>query len=404
MTTEDGDLFMSPAEIYEKITGGDGLGSIQREQTNATRELEREQDRADQVMSLAKAIREGWQGEAASAAYGVAMPLAEQMIGNAIKLKYAGDLLARQSESFQTAYHSVRPISDPPEGSVDEKFPFDVDHEIAVKKYRDDAQNNLYVYGVYDEASRYNETNMPQEYLAGERTGGGAVDVDPGEVIKIGDPGPGEPRPGNPRPGGPGPGGWFTDGPYRGSNPGGSESGGFDPGPGGSVGGSGAQTGPTEYRPSSRPPAAYPLPTYPEPGQPSPVSGGPGFVGGVPVGGYPGGGPGGFGPRGGSPGAGGFGPRGNGGPGSGGVRGPGGAAGAGALAAEEAAARRAAQAATGGRPGAGPMGAPVGAGRGKNDEDNEHQRKVLIESDGEALFGSDVLTAPQVIGDDEYED
>jgi hypothetical protein len=50
------------------------------------------------------------------------------------------------------------------------------------------------------------------------------------------------------------------------------------------------------------------------------------------------------------------------------------------------------------------MGAPVGAGRGKDDEEKEHQRKVLIEPDAEGTFGSDVLTAPQVIGDDEYED
>ena len=49
-------------------------------------------------------------------------------------------------------------------------------------------------------------------------------------------------------------------------------------------------------------------------------------------------------------------------------------------------------------------GAPLGAGRGKGDEDDEHKRKVLIEADAEGVFGSDVLTAPQVIGDDEYED
>jgi hypothetical protein len=50
------------------------------------------------------------------------------------------------------------------------------------------------------------------------------------------------------------------------------------------------------------------------------------------------------------------------------------------------------------------MGVPVGAARGKDDEDAEHQRKVLIEADAEDTFGSDVLTAPQVVGDDEYED
>jgi hypothetical protein len=49
------------------------------------------------------------------------------------------------------------------------------------------------------------------------------------------------------------------------------------------------------------------------------------------------------------------------------------------------------------------MGAPAGGGRGK-DEDAEHERKVLIEADPEETFGSEVLTAPQVIGDEEYED
>jgi hypothetical protein len=49
------------------------------------------------------------------------------------------------------------------------------------------------------------------------------------------------------------------------------------------------------------------------------------------------------------------------------------------------------------------MGGPAG-GRRDQEEDQEHTRKVLIETDAESVFGSEVLTAPQVIGDDEYED
>lgn len=54
----------------------------------------------------------------------------------------------------------------------------------------------------------------------------------------------------------------------------------------------------------------------------------------------------------------------------------------------------------------GAAGMPMGAmgGQGKGDEDDEHERKIMIESGGEDVFGSDTLTAPQVIGDDEYED
>ncbi|MGB3438791.1 MAG: hypothetical protein WBA97_08570, partial [Actinophytocola sp.] len=73
--------------------------------------------------------------------------------------------------------------------------------------------------------------------------------------------------------------------------------------------------------------------------------------------------------------------------------------------AEEAAARRAAAAGVARGGAGGPMGGgPMGGGQGKGDEDEEHKRKVLLEIDSESVFGSDVLTAPQVIGDDEYED
>jgi hypothetical protein len=66
--------------------------------------------------------------------------------------------------------------------------------------------------------------------------------------------------------------------------------------------------------------------------------------------------------------------------------------------------RRGGLAAAGGRGAGGmPMGA-MGGGRGKGDEDEEHERKIMIEAGGEDVFGSDVLTAPQVIGDEEDED
>ncbi|MFL6119886.1 hypothetical protein [Actinophytocola sp.] len=392
--------FLTPAEIYRQLTEGKGPGALQEEQTQTVEERAEEEDRAAQVRSLANEIQAGWQGDASSGAYGAAMPLAERMLENAAKLDRSQDLLARQVDSFNTAVRSVRPVSDPPEMSVDEPFPFDVDHDKAVAEYQDAAQNNIEVFRVYDGASHYNETNLPQEYHAGNRAGGDVSVEESGDVIEVGDPGP---RGGDPKDTGP-----FSGGPYPGQEP---APGGYPPG---------VEHGPSEYRPTStagRPPtpgvtypSTYPGGSYPNAGQSAPVAGGPGFVGGVPVGGY--GDERGFGPRGGSGGGEPGGVRGTGGEpggvrGPGAVRGPGGrgpGAGTGALAAEEAAARRAAaRAAGGGRPG-GAVGAPVGGGRNKDDEDAEHQRKVLIEADAEEMFGSDELTAPQVIGDDEYED
>ncbi len=54
----------------------------------------------------------------------------------------------------------------------------------------------------------------------------------------------------------------------------------------------------------------------------------------------------------------------------------------------------------GGRGGAGGMGAP--RGKGKGEEDDEHERpSYLVEGDPESTFGNDQLTAPSVIGGDD---
>ncbi|MFD2397890.1 hypothetical protein ACFSVJ_15630 [Prauserella oleivorans] len=41
----------------------------------------------------------------------------------------------------------------------------------------------------------------------------------------------------------------------------------------------------------------------------------------------------------------------------------------------------------------------AGAGRGQGSDDEEHQRKFLIDEDGNTLFGTDEKTAPPVIGE-----
>ncbi|MGB3441837.1 MAG: hypothetical protein WBA97_24090 [Actinophytocola sp.] len=382
--------FLTPAEIYHQVTQGPGLFDLQRIQAQVQHEVPEEEDRANLIASLGDLIAVGWQGAASAAARGAALPLKEQVLANADKLDQAQDLVSRQAGSFERAHNSVRPVSEPPEQSLDDAFPFDVDHEKEVTAYQADAQHNIAVFQQYDGASEYNETNMPQEFHAGGRDGGD-ISVKSADTIGVGEPRPG---PGDGPPGGPGDEPGNPDGGYR-AGPSGypGEAAGH---PGASAGVTGAsssgdgQTAANDYRSSSG--SLYPTTGYSPPLSGAPVSAAPGgFVGGGSVGGYSGGGA----------------PRAGGGVAGGGggsaVRGPGGAVGAGALAAEENAVRRGMQGAAA-RGGAGPMGAPLGAGRGKDDENAEHERKVLIEADAEQIFGSDVLTAPQVIGDDEYED
>jgi hypothetical protein len=402
-------FFVTADDIYRWLKEGPGAESLNLAQNATQQEMDRENQRADQIVALSNAIQAGWQGEAGGRAYSAASPLAEYALRGAEQLRVSQDLLSRQSASFVDAANRVQPVPEkPPENALNDAFPFDTDIDKETADYQSAAQNNFAVFREYDGASSYNETHMPQEYNTTNRPTGNVTVTPPADTIEVGDSsGPRSAGPGE-YSGGPGNYSGYSAGlsGYPGSTGGSPSGGGPSTGGGypGTVPSGGQQTSPNDYRPSPQPPYSYP-PSYPPVRQPSPVSADPGnYTGGVPYGGnQSGGGGGGFGPRG-SGGSGGFGA---GGPrGFGPTPGPGPGAAAGALAAEEAAARRAAQAAAGIRPGAagGPMGAPMGAGRNKDDEDTEHERKILIETDAEETFGSDVLTAPQVIGDDEYED
>lgn len=159
-----GSFFLTPAQIYRQLTEGAGAATLREEQAQTLEERSREQDRAALVRSLANLVQTGWQGEAGAGAHGAAMSLAERMSENAEKLDRSQDLLSRQIDSFHTAFHSVRPVGNPPEPSLAEKFPFDVDHDRAVREYQDAAQNNIVVFRAYDDASRHNETDMPRSF------------------------------------------------------------------------------------------------------------------------------------------------------------------------------------------------------------------------------------------------
>jgi hypothetical protein len=415
--------FLTPQEIYEQLTGGPGSTRLDDAREKTRSEWGQQEDRAHQITRLGEKIRIGWQGQASDAAFGAALPLAQVALQGADQLDTAQDLLSRQSGSFHRAANEVRPMPpQPPDNPLADMIPFETDLDREVKAYQADAQHNMQVFEGYDNASSYNETNMPKEYSTINHAGG-TISVKPSGGDTGGDSGgdsggdgsrPRTSEPGNfggPGSGGPG----SSGGPGGVGGPGGAPVGG--PVPGGSPGSGPQQTSPSDVRPGA-PGGGFPPAGFPQ--SPAAQQGGSG--GAFPGGGFaPGAG--GFGPgSGGSGSGGGFGGRGGGfgggagagsagGPGAGGAggsgsRGVGPGAGAGALAAEEAAARRGGiGGAAGARGGAGmsPMGA-MGGGRGQGDDDSEHDRKYLVEEDAESVFGSDALTAPQVIGDDEYED
>jgi hypothetical protein len=395
---------MSPHEIYEYLTNGPGTRLLDDAQAAARAEWTKEDGRAELIRKQAELIRGGWQGSAADGAFGAAQPLAKSALDGTDRLSSAEDLLDRQSGSFHRAANSVRPVPQaPPKLDMLDAMVALSDYEKDVKSYQADAQHNIEVFRGYDNASEYNQTNIPKQYTIVSHSGSTiSVTQDDGQRDDTGTYIDSveyqQPRDGNESgtPSGPGsPGGTPAGGTPAGGSPVGGSVSGAQP----------QQTSPSNFAP---PPTTTPTPLPPSTVQPAPTGITPGgLVPGLPVGGYSSGGPGarsgGFGgPGSGGTGSGGPGSSGRGGTGAG-VRGLGAGSGVGALAAEEQAAVRRASAAAATRGGA-MAGAPIGAGRGKGDEDEEHQRKVLIEIDAEGVFGSDILTAPQVIGDDDYED
>jgi hypothetical protein len=208
---------------------------------------------------------------------------------------------------------------------------------------------------------------------------------------------PKTPPPGPPEvpqnPGGPGGGGSLNrpsiqQPPPQGSGGGGRGSGGSG---GGGGGGGGSKdpfqpTPPSNFPPNN--PGTNPSGYVPPQGGGGQYPGGPN--GGPGSGGFGGGGSGFVGGGGGFGPAGGFGPM-----------GPGGAAGAAAPGAAGGPGARGAMGGPGGAAGgrgAGGMGG-MGAGHGQGGEDSEHQRpSYLVEPDPDAMFGTDRLTAPPVIG------
>lgn len=391
-------FWMTPQQIYDELTNGPGSETLAAAQKISYDESRAEQERADRIRRLASTIEGGWQGSAADGAQGAARPLARNAAEGAEYLYLAQDLLDRQTGSFHRAAASVEPIpAQPAAEMLDQVVPFDIDTDAQTRAYQEKAQHNIRVFEGYDNASNHNETCLPQQFSSTNHSGGG-VSVTPADTIDVED----SPRSGE-RVAGPGnysaPGGAaprpqptapsdFQPAPVlpatqqpvpTGSPTGGLGGGGIQDGPGSTFGGSTVPGGAT-------------------------VQGGSRVQGGLDVrgnSGGPGGSPGVRGGPGGSTGA--RGPGGS--PGSpGAVRGPalgpGIGAGTGAVAAEEAAARRAIT--TTRSTTTSPMTAPMSNGRNKED-DQEHTRKVLIEADAESVFGSEELTAPQVIGDDEYD-
>ena len=434
---------ISADQIHQQITQGPQEGSL-RDAEGACKTLqERYEQRANTIRQLNEKMSAAWTGEGGSGAVRGAEPLKIWMEDSSTNLGTANRAIGDQAGAFNTVHGKVQPLpAKPPEsGILNDINPLETDLDRQIQQYNDHAQANVDAFNEYFQASTNNAQQMPDYSRMDGQYGSINVETKPDDGGGKGDgtgPGDGQGsyRPGDGDVGGGGPGGGgYSPGSLPGgsySPPGGGGGGGYSPGdvPGG-VTPPGGKYAPPDYTSPEYTSPEYTSPDYtspeysgPEyddggtssagytaPAYNAPAAGGfgpgssgfgPGSAGGFgPSGGAGGGsygsGGGGYGSSGGGAyGAGGFGPRGS---GLGGGASTGSATpGSGSTGGGYAGARGGSSGSSSsmGRPMMGGMG---GAGRGQGGDDEEHERKYLIEEDGNSLFGTDELTAPPVIGE-----
>ncbi|MBK1784360.1 hypothetical protein JHE00_08465 [Prauserella sp. ASG 168] len=354
-----------------------------------------------------------WEGSAADQAHGYFDSLSTWADGNSSNAQLASEVMYQQSEAATTA-----------KNSMPEEVPFDWKTEMAKWGGNpftmvDSMNSSIETYQrnqeAHSEAARvmtqydndlYGAASKQPVFAEPPKFGVGS-----GEGTGLKPPGTGINMPGN--------GGTEASGFSGGSVPGGGTvpgagGGGSYGSGGGSIGGGGSSVptplpagNVTGSTPRGTNPSGYRPPTATPPRMPSRGGGNNGLngMGAMPMGPMGGGGMGGAGgsdysSKLGRGGAGGFGP---GGSGSGAGAAPGASSGAaktGMGPMGSGAAAPGAAAAAGGR-GAGMAGGMGGAGRGgKGEDDAEHQRPTyLVEGDPDEVFGTDMRTAPPVIGE-----
>ncbi|WP_436492899.1 hypothetical protein [Actinokineospora sp. HUAS TT18] len=404
---------LSAHQIYVAMTQGPGTHSLESAFGVADTEARLEAERAKLVRQLADKIEAGWEGQAGEAAYGAAKPLADVSALGAVNLEKTHVLLEQQATGFNHASAQVLPVAEnPPEANWwDDVTPWDTDTEDEQAKYKEQSAHNIQVYRQYDTQSMSNEQALPMDYSTLQDPGGsvsvtppdggGKEPIDPNKKDPWTPPGTGGDDRNKVNPPPPP---YSEDRPPPYPPPGETRPQAVVPP---------QTTLPNEHhqlpnRDVPRPPYGPPQqpvnplnPLYPQgpygPGGRDGQGGGRGYGPGGPRGGA------GYGPGG----ARGFGPGGGAGEHGAGARagaaehGPGGRAGAGALGGEHGPGGRGAAGAAGaGRGGAGMGGGMGGGGRGQGGEDSEHTRaSFLQEDDPEAIFGTDEVTAPPVIGE-----
>ncbi|WP_370944844.1 hypothetical protein AB5J62_37845 [Amycolatopsis sp. cg5] len=160
---------MSAQEIYENFANAPGPSGL----LQGSDILERIESyytlREDQITKMAGSMEEGWTGDASGAAQRGAGPLAVAHGGAAQEMATSKDALRNQSDGFYKVSSSVSPVPPTPEEPSTLKNIFTLgsaqeDYENKVKKSNEVATKNVEAMDEWTTTSSYNGEIMPKEF------------------------------------------------------------------------------------------------------------------------------------------------------------------------------------------------------------------------------------------------
>lgn len=184
----------SAPDIYNRIKGGYGSSVISKYGQISSGQARLQSQINQQVNELSNKMNAAWQGKAADQAVSGAGPMATASDSASTSLDQAATAMNNQVSAFDTAYNNVVPMASaaPQNNPINEfvsAFGITTPLDNQISQYNAAGQHNVQVYNNYSNASSANAAAMPTDYgtlpephptitvapPSGSPTGGGAT-------------------------------------------------------------------------------------------------------------------------------------------------------------------------------------------------------------------------------------
>lgn len=158
----------SATQIYEMFHSGAGTTGMYHATDGAATQMSTQDDLNTQIIQLNSKMASGWSGEASEAAMSGAVPLANAAQDATNSLATHQDVLSSQAEAFTTARNSLNNVpSQMPNNTMNDVLAAFGDNgplDSQITQYASSSEHNVQVYQTYSQTSTLTADTMPQSY------------------------------------------------------------------------------------------------------------------------------------------------------------------------------------------------------------------------------------------------